>query len=67
MLLSDEPVPALDPRHQPIVLEGLKAHARSGATVVAMLHDLSLAARFANRIVLLYQGKSKPRALPRPP
>jgi iron complex transport system ATP-binding protein len=57
VLLADEPVAALDPRHQLIVLEVLKAHARAGATVVAILHDLNLAARFADRIVLLDQGK----------
>jgi iron complex transport system ATP-binding protein len=57
VLLADEPVAALDPRHQLIVLDVLKAHARAGATVVAILHDLNLAARFADRIVLLDQGK----------
>lgn len=57
VLLADEPVAALDPRHQLIVLDGLKARARAGATVVAILHDLNLAARFADRIVLLNQGK----------
>ena len=56
-LLADEPVAALDPRHQLIVLDVLKAHAHAGATVVAILHDLNLAARFADRIVLLNQGK----------
>jgi iron complex transport system ATP-binding protein len=67
LLLVDEPVAALDSRHQPIVLEGLKAYARTGATVAAILHGLSLAARFADRIVLLDQGKPKPRVLQRPP
>jgi iron complex transport system ATP-binding protein len=57
VLLADEPVAALDPRHQLIVLGVLKAQARMGATVVAILHDLNLAARFADRIVLLDQGK----------
>ena len=57
VLLADEPVGALDPRHQLVVLDVLKAHARAGATVVAILHDLTLAARFADNIVLLEQGK----------
>ncbi|MBB3021135.1 iron complex transport system ATP-binding protein [Microvirga lupini] len=57
VLLADEPVAALDPRHQLIVLEVLKARARAGTTVVAILHDLNLAARFADHIVLLDQGK----------
>lgn len=57
VLLADEPVAALDPRHQLIVLEVLKAQARADSTVVAILHDLTLAARFADHIVLLDQGK----------
>ncbi|MBF9196505.1 ABC transporter ATP-binding protein [Microvirga terrestris] len=64
VLLADEPVAALDPRHQLIVLEVLKARARAGATVVAILHDLNLAARFADRIVLLDQGKVEVSGLP---
>ncbi|WP_246529342.1 ABC transporter ATP-binding protein [Microvirga zambiensis] len=57
VLLVDEPVAALDPRHQLVVLNLLKAQARAGATVVAIMHDLTLAARFADDIVLLRQGK----------
>ena len=57
VLLVDEPVAALDPRHQLVVLDVLKAQARAGATVVAIMHDLTLAARFADDIVLLGQGK----------
>jgi iron complex transport system ATP-binding protein len=57
VLLVDEPVAALDPRHQLVVLDALKQHARAGATVAAIMHDLTLAARFADMIVLLHQGK----------
>lgn len=64
VLLANEPVAALDPRHQLIVLDVLKAHARAGATVVAILHDLNLAARFADRIVLLDQGKIEASGAP---
>ncbi|MGF9758233.1 ABC transporter ATP-binding protein [Microvirga sp. 0TCS3.31] len=64
VLLADEPVAALDPRHQLIVLDVLQAHARAGATVVAILHDLTLAARFADRIVLLDQGKVEASGVP---
>ncbi|WP_315974859.1 MULTISPECIES: ABC transporter ATP-binding protein [Microvirga] len=59
VLLVDEPIAALDPRHQLVVLEVLKAHARAGATVVAIMHDLTLAARFADDILLLHQGKTE--------
>jgi iron complex transport system ATP-binding protein len=56
VLLADEPVAALDPRHQLTVLDVLKAQAQAGRTVVAIMHDLTLAARFADRIVLLDRG-----------
>jgi iron complex transport system ATP-binding protein len=57
VLLVDEPVAALDPRHQLVVLDALKARAQGGATVVAVMHDLTLAARFADDVALLHQGK----------
>ncbi|MGO4525763.1 ABC transporter ATP-binding protein [Microvirga sp. 2MCAF35] len=57
VLLADEPVAALDPRHQLVVIEVLKARAQAGTTVVAIMHDLTLAARFADDIVLLHRGK----------
>lgn len=56
VLLADEPVAALDPRHQLIVLDVLKCQARAGATVAVIMHDLTLAARFADEIILLNQG-----------
>jgi iron complex transport system ATP-binding protein len=56
VLLADEPVAALDPRHQLIVLDVLKTQAHAGHTVAVIMHDLTLAARFADRIVLLDQG-----------
>ena len=59
VLLADAPVPALDSRHQFVVSEVLKARTGAGATAVAILHDLTLTARFANRIVLLDQGKPR--------
>ncbi|MCB8819337.1 ABC transporter ATP-binding protein [Microvirga rosea] len=57
VLLVDEPIAALDPRHELVVLEVLKAHARAGALVVAIMHNLTLAARFADEIVLLDRGR----------
>jgi iron complex transport system ATP-binding protein len=57
VLLADEPVAALDPRHQLLVLAVLRERARAGATVVAVMHDLALASRFADRMVLLDQGR----------
>ncbi|WP_234188435.1 heme ABC transporter ATP-binding protein [Shinella sp. NM-101] len=57
IVLLDEPTAALDLRHQERVLAAAKAMAREGATVVAVLHDLNLAAAFADRIVLLSDGR----------
>lgn len=56
VLLVDEPVAALDPRHQLVVLDVLRHQAQAGRTVAAILHDLTLAARFADEIILLDQG-----------
>ncbi|HEX2654156.1 MAG TPA: ABC transporter ATP-binding protein [Xanthobacteraceae bacterium] len=56
LLLADEPIAALDPLHQLEVMELLRATARQGRGVVVVLHDLSLAARFCDRLVLLANG-----------
>jgi iron complex transport system ATP-binding protein len=64
VLLADEPVAALDPRHQLVVLDVLKSRARGGATVVAVMHDLALAARFADRLVLLAEGRVRAEGAP---
>ena len=57
VLLADEPVAALDPRHQLQIMQVLAARARSGAAVIVVLHDLTLAARFCDRLVLLAEGR----------
>jgi len=56
-ILADEPIAALDPYHQLHVMELLRKHANTGGSVVAALHDLGLAARFCDRLILLSQGK----------
>jgi iron complex transport system ATP-binding protein len=57
ILLADEPVSALDPRHQLSVMETLRAQAHANRLVIAVLHDLALAARFADRVILMQAGK----------
>jgi iron complex transport system ATP-binding protein len=64
VLLADEPVASLDPRHELIVLDVLKAQAKAGALVVAIMHNLTLAARFADEIVLLDHGRLEAHASP---
>jgi iron complex transport system ATP-binding protein len=55
-LLLDEPTSSLDLRHQIELAETAGRCARSGTTVVAILHDLNLAARFAGRMIVLHNG-----------
>jgi len=52
--LLDEPTNHLDPQHQLDVLRIFKEKARGGAAIVASLHDVNLAARFADKCLLLY-------------
>jgi iron complex transport system ATP-binding protein len=57
ILLLDEPTTSLDLRHQLDVLTATRSCAARGVTVVAILHDLNLAALFAKRIVVLHDGR----------
>jgi iron complex transport system ATP-binding protein len=57
VLLADEPAAALDPLHQLQVMAALKAEAKMGRAVLVVLHDLTLAARFCDRLALLDKGK----------
>jgi iron complex transport system ATP-binding protein len=57
VILADEPTASLDPRHQIDIMKSLRAAADQGALVVVVTHDLSLAARFADRILVLSQGR----------
>jgi iron complex transport system ATP-binding protein len=57
ILLADEPTAALDPSHQLQIMELLQARAQAGAGVVAVLHDIGLAYRYCDRIVLLAEGR----------
>ena len=56
-LLLDEPTSALDPRHQRTVLALARAAAAEHRAVVVVLHDLTLAARWADRVALLREGR----------
>lgn len=52
--LLDEPTNHLDPHHQIAVLQLFREQADAGRAVVATLHDPTLAARFADRVILLF-------------
>ena len=58
LLLVDEPTAALDPRAQLQVLSALRALAAAGCGVLLVLHDLSLAARYCDRLLVLADGQA---------
>lgn len=57
VLIADEPTASLDERHRLIVMELLRNVARQGAAVVAIIHNLALAMRFADKVVLMNEGR----------
>jgi iron complex transport system ATP-binding protein len=65
ILLADEPTVSLDPRHQLVVMQLLKRAAHNGGAVLAIGHDLALAARFADRIVMMDRGRLVADGAPR--
>ncbi|MEJ5927905.1 heme ABC transporter ATP-binding protein [Corynebacterium sp. H128] len=57
IVLLDEPTAALDLRHQELVLGRARAAREAGALVIVVLHDLNLAARYADRIIMMKAGE----------
>lgn len=56
-LIADEPLASLDPGHQIDVMELLQQEARAGGLVIAVLHDLTMAARYCDRLLLIHGGR----------
>ena len=57
VILADEPTASLDPRYQLDVMKTLRAAADQGGLVIVVTHDLGLAARFADHLLVLSQGR----------
>lgn len=64
LLLLDEPVSALDIGHQQWVMERVVAFARAGVAVVMVMHDITLAARHADRMLALRDGRAIAQGTP---
>lgn len=65
VLLLDEPTAALDLRHQLVVLEAVRQHCETHGTIaIAAMHDLTLAAQFAEQMICLSEGRVEAKGLP---
>jgi iron complex transport system ATP-binding protein len=64
VLLADEPTMSLDPRHQLMVMDLLRDQAGKGGAVLAVVHDLALAARYADRVITIQNGQVSADAKP---
>ena len=57
VLLADEPIASLDPYFQLSVMALLQRQARAGALVIVVTHDIGFAARFADQVLMLRDGR----------
>ena len=57
LILLDEPTSALDLHHQISVLNEIEELKESGVTVISTMHDITLAAMFAERIIVMKEGR----------
>lgn len=57
VLIADEPIASLDPFHQLQIMELLQLLTQQGKTVMVSLHDLNLAQRFCDGLVLMQEGR----------
>jgi len=64
-VLWDEPTAALDLSHQEDVMRVARALADQGVAVVVVLHDLSLAAAYADQVALIHRGEVAAHGAPR--
>jgi iron complex transport system ATP-binding protein len=65
IVLADEPTASLDPRYQLDVMMNLRSVADSGVLVIVVTHDLGLAARFADTVLVMSDGRLVAQGAPR--
>jgi iron complex transport system ATP-binding protein len=64
LLVADEPAAGLDPDAQLLVMDLMREEAATGRAVIVTLHDLTLAARSCDRLVVLHQGRVAAQGAP---
>jgi iron complex transport system ATP-binding protein len=64
VILADEPTASLDPRYQLDVMQCLRAVADTGVLVMVVTHDLGLAARFSDTVLVLSEGRLAAKGAP---
>ncbi|MEW9617875.1 ABC transporter ATP-binding protein [Shinella sp. S4-D37] len=64
VLLADEPLAGLDPHHQIALMRLFRELAAEGRIVIASMHDLTLAARWCDCLLLLHGGRGHATGLP---
>ncbi|MGM4896427.1 ABC transporter ATP-binding protein [Tardiphaga sp. 839_C3_N1_4] len=64
IVLADEPTASLDPRYQIDVMTNLRDVADSGVLVIVVTHDLGLAARFADTVLVMSDGRLAAQGAP---
>ncbi|MEE9272998.1 MAG: ABC transporter ATP-binding protein [Robiginitomaculum sp.] len=57
LLIADEPVAALDPRHQFRVMDLIRSYVDEGSGALVVLHNIALAARYADKLIWMKNGK----------
>ncbi len=57
VILADEPTAGLDPKHQLALFEQLEATVACGTRIIVALHDLALASRFAQHVLVIAEGR----------
>lgn len=64
VLLLDEPTASLDIRHAWALMRAVRARALAGIAVIAAIHDLALAARVCDRVIVLSNGEIRSEGPP---